>query len=578
MQRTLSLLSLLFLFTLSARTQELADYLKYEHILSYHSDIYVQKNCHVKVVETITVYAAGSEIKRGIFRELPTSYLYRGGKVRIGFELLSVKHNGKPEPYHTEDMSNGIRIYAGDADVFVPTGIHTYEFTYDVYHVLGFFDEFDEINWNVNGNGWQFNIDSVSANVYYPEGAELVRYDGYTGKYGVKGKSFVATEIEGGVNYVVTRPLIDHENLTVAVAWNKDQVTYPSTMDEIIFWIQSYILWVIGGLGLLVGFLVNFRTWYKHGRDPKPGTIIPLFYPPTGFSPAECIYLKRGGSKSNTMFGSMLISLAVKGMIEITASGGKGLLSKRSYTIKNLNTDKKKTRKPLTDVEEYFYDRFMGSRSTETITSGKYNSRVQSSNKKLIDKVDSLQKGKYFVRNSHLKARQFIVPAIFMGLGILGFMTYGGSIAVLIVALVLMIIMNVIFGYLYEQPTTEGRKKMDEIAGFEMYMKYADRERIRLQNPPTMNFEHYEENLAYAIALGVAKEWAGQFDPIELEDGVHHHMPYMAGLMVSDFHSLGSDLSHTISSAATPPSSSGSASGGGGFSGGGGGGGGGGGW
>ena len=119
---------------------------------------------------------------------------------------------------------------------------------------------------------------------------------------------------------------------------------------------------------------------------------------------------------------------------------------------------------------------------------------------------------------------------------------------------------------------------MDEIAGFEMYMKYADKERIRLTNPPTMNFQHFEENLAYAIALGVAEEWSGQFDPKELEDFRTHHMPYYHGAAIASFTDFSSTLNSTISSASVPPSSSGSSSGGGGFSGGGGGGGGGGGW
>ena len=366
--------------------------------------------------------------------------------------------------------------------------------------------------------------------------------------------------------------------MTVAVAWDKGHLVYPTAWEEFLFWVQSYILWVIGGLGILIGFSFNFRMWYKYGRDPKPGTIIPLFYAPKGFSPAECIYLKKAGRKSDTMFGSMLISLAVKGMVDIEVEGKSGILGSRTYTITNKNVDPKKAKKTLTKVETYFYERLMGSRSTETIQNKKYNPRIASANTKLTKRVDKLQKDKYYVRNSHLKGKQFIVPVIMGILGGIGFFFYGGNIAVLIAGIAIMLVMNFIFSRLYEQPTVEGRKKMDEIAGFEMYLKYADKERIRLMNPPTMNFEHYEDNLAYAIALGVAEEWAGQFDPVELQEMYNHHMPYLIGMSMADFSSIGSDLSRTVSAASTPPSSSGSGSGGGGFSGGGGGGGGGGGW
>ena len=578
MNKLFLLLLTVLSFSIFGQDQEIDDSQKYEHILNYHSDIRIQKDCKVLITETITVYAEGNEIRRGIFRELPTSYLYKGGNTHIGFKLLGVKRDGRSEDYHTENFSNGIRIYAGSPSVYIPTGVHTYEFRYEVNHVLGFFDNYDEIYWNVNGTGWEFYIDSISADVYFPEGAKLVQSFAYTGKYGMQGKSYTTEKFEGGVRFAGDRRLLGHENLTVSVAWNKDQLIYPTAWEEFIFWIQSYILWVISGLGILIGFLFNFRMWSKYGRDPKPGTIIPLFYPPADFSPAECIYLKREGRKSTSMFGSMLVGLAVKGLIKIDVSGNKGILSKRTYTVNNLNVSPDDSKKPLTSVEKYFYERLMGSRSTVSIQNGTYNPHVADTNKKLLAKVDQLQKDKFFIRNSHLKGRQFIIPVIAAIIGGICFNVYGGSLPVLIAGVVLMLVMNFIFSRLYEQPTVEGRKKMDEIAGFEMYMKYADKERIRLTNPPTMNFQHYEENLAYAIALGVAKEWAGQFDPIELEESFAHHMPYMTGMMLADFSSIGSDLSHTISSASIPPSSSGSGSGGGGFSGGGGGGGGGGGW
>jgi uncharacterized membrane protein len=108
-------------------------------------------------------------------------------------------------------------------------------------------------------------------------------------------------------------------------------------------------------------------------------------------------------------------------------------------------------------------------------------------------------------------------------------------------------------------------------------MKYADKLRIKAINPPTMDFEYFEKNLAYAIALGVAEEWKGQFDVQIIEQGSANHMPYLTGMSLGHIAAFSSQMSSTISSASTPPGSS-SGSGGGGSSGGGGGGGGGGGW
>lgn len=550
----------------------------YEHILHYHSDLVVQKNGTIAITERVKVYANQDEIRRGIYRDLPLSYDYKGGTTRVGFELLAIEHNGNPAPYHTEKMSNGIRIYVGEENTIIPVGVHEYTFTYTITRGLGYFDEYDEIYWNINGNGWKFTIDSISANVYYPEGASLVQFDAYTGAFGSMEKAFVADTLRNGIRFSATRPLYSGENLTVAVAWDKNHIVYPTDWENFLYWVQSYFLWIISTLGVLLGLFINFRLWWKHGRDPKPGTIIPRFYPPENLSPAECIYLKKGGKRSNTMFGSMLVALAVKGKLTISVEEGSGLFSKKSYTINKLAEVEQEGKKPLTPVESYFFETLLGNKTTESIQKGKYNPRIAKTHDKLIEKIDGKQKEVYFKRNTYLKGIQFITPLIVAAIGFVGFYFFGGAVLVLILGLLTMILMNVIFARLYEQPTAMGRKIMDEIAGFEMYMKYTDKERIRLMNPPTMNFSHYEENLPYAIALGVAEEWAGKFDPVELKEGYQHHMPYIAGFAVNDFNDFGKELNSTISSASTPPSSSGSGSGGGGFSGGGGGGGGGGGW
>lgn len=565
--RYLQLLLLFFVSSVFAQEDE------YEHIISYHSDLVVQKNCDLLVTETIKVYADGNQINRGIFRDLPLSYLYNGGNVHVGFELLGIKRDGQSEPYHTEWLSNGIRIYIGDKDVYLNHGYYTYEIRYRVDHVLGFFKEYDELYWNVNGNGWNFTSDSISASVTFPEGAKLIQHDGYTGSFGSTNKDFT-TRVEGNtVHYSNTVSFGPEENLTVAVAWEKGHLIYPTFMENVWFWIRSYILWFLGIIGLVVVIVYNSLIWYKYGRDPKPGTIIPRFYAPEGFSPAECVYLKKGGKNDKNMFGSQLIGLAVKGYITIDVKK-ENPKNPIYYVTEN---ELSKAKEELNEIEKNFLSLLFGSKGFLIITD-KFNARVKNALDELIASIDTLQDKKYFVRNSHLKAKQFILPILFLILGILASFYFGGAIGVVIVSFIFMLLVNLIFSRLYEQPTPEGRQRMDEIAGFEMYMKYADRLRIRAINPPTMDFTYFEKNLPYAIALGVATEWQNQFDVETIQDGYSTRMPYMHGMSLAYLSTFSEKMSSTISSASTPPSSSGSGSGGGGFSGGGGGGGGGGGW
>ena len=548
-----------------------------ERILKYHSDIEVLKNCDVLITETIIVYADNSEIKRGIYRELPLSYEYKGGNVKVGFEIKEVRRDGEIEPYHTEKMTNGIRIYIGNKEKYVSVGYHEYQVTYQVDHVLGLFDDFDEIYWNINGNGWEFTIEEISAEVHLPNGASLVRFDGYSGSYGSTAKDFKAVETENGVKYEGTKAYYEHENLTIAVAWDKNHLIYPTAFESFMYWLKSFMVWIISGIGLIVGFLFNYKTWKKHGKDPKPGVIIPLFYAPEGFSPAECAYLGNEGRTTNTMFGATLMSLATQKYLKIEAETTGTIFKQSRYTISKMEAPKS-PKKELNPIEARFLKTFFGARDIVTIEKGTYNPGLQTVSSILNSSIDKKQNNIYFKRNTKLKSRQFLVPLVVAVLGGLSLFLFGGFIGILIGAVVGLFGMNAVFSRLYEQPTREGRKKMDEILGFGMYMKYADKERIKLLNPPTMNFTHFEENLAYAIALGIAEQWAGQFDPGELQDFRAGSMPYYHGMMFHNFNDFTQDLSSTISSASTPPSSSGSGSGGGGFSGGGGGGGGGGGW
>ena len=92
-----------------------------ERILSYDSRIEVRSDSSLEVTERIRVRAEGSKIRRGIFREFPTTYSRPDGtKVTVGFEVMSVRRNGMDEPYHTERRSNGVAVYVGRKDYLLP--------------------------------------------------------------------------------------------------------------------------------------------------------------------------------------------------------------------------------------------------------------------------------------------------------------------------------------------------------------------------------------------------------------------------------------------------------------------------
>jgi len=140
-----------------------------ERILDFRSRIAVQRDGSVTVSEDIRVVSSGDQIKRGIYRDFPTRYQDRyGNSVRVAFEVLEVLRDGRPEPYHIKDISNGIRIYVGQKEVLLRPGTYTYTIVYVTRRQLGFFRDFDELYWNVTGHGWNFVIEHAEAMVELP--------------------------------------------------------------------------------------------------------------------------------------------------------------------------------------------------------------------------------------------------------------------------------------------------------------------------------------------------------------------------------------------------------------------------
>lgn len=604
-----------------------------EAILTFHSDITVSKEGVLDVVEHITVRAEGFHIQRGIFRDFPTQYV--GPMLtskKVPFEIQSITHNGKPSPYHTEHLNNGIRIYIGSGSVYLDRGVHRYQIHYQTAEQLGYFDAHDELYWNVTGNGWAFPIEQASAKVMLPNDgvSQIIKrelWTGYQGEDEQKGSSLIKG---GAALFETNEPLAAYQGLTLGISVPKGVFLPPKTNP----WdfIADNLAWLMT-VGLLLGYLAYFlQAWYRYGRDPEAGTIIPLFGPPKGISPAAARYLDKE-TIDEVSLTSALVSLASKGFMTIKQSKKQfELRDQHSPKQVSLSRGEKAIRKKL----------FKGSSQTVRIKKT-YHSRVNQAKNTLKSVIKEEYQKQCFVDNWDKIALGWVVSlfatyfffytwighiyggfelflmllfgGFFIGVGLvllitspwLWFIVIMGAIGSYheaaewvhnhlpaVLFLVGMISCNLLFAYLLKAPTPFGRQLKDKIEGLKLYIKTAEVDRLNLLHPPKQNLAHYEALLPYAIALGLENEWGARFaKQLELaqsQPGGYHPDWYLGSQFSSgDFSDNMSDfsgrLNGTISTAMTTPSSSGSSGGssggfssGGGFSGGGGGGGGGGGW
>ena len=310
-----------------------------ERILNFKSFIKVHPDASMTVTEDITVQATGQEIKRGIIRDFPTTYRDRlGNTVTVGFKVEEVLRDGRPEPYHTQSAANGVKIYIGQKDVFLQAGVYTYTIRYRVDRELGFFKDFDELYWNVTGNGWTFAIDRAEAYIELPAGAKILKSAAYTGYQGDRGHDFTVQSDDNLIVFKTTRPLASREGLTVAVSWPKGVVHEPSSQERMGFFFQDNVATAIGliWLAVLLGFYL--WVWYRVGRDPASGTIIPLYSPPAGFSPAGVRFVSRMGYDDKA-FAAAVVDMAVKGGVLIKEDDGDYTLVRREGAMGALSRD-----------------------------------------------------------------------------------------------------------------------------------------------------------------------------------------------------------------------------------------------
>lgn len=325
-------------------------------------------------------------------------------------------------------------------------------------------------------------------------------------------------------------------------------------------------------LGLF--WVMNFRSTQQYK------TIIPLFEPPIGLSPAAIRYIYQK-KYDNTVFASMIVDLAVKGYLKIKYESGTWIAGEYTLIkIKDLNNS----------IDNNIYREYIAAfnklfKHSDSIKISKTNSEYISESVNICQ--DILNKN-YNYDNFNLNSEKTLALWI-TGITsiILSFFISSESFILPIIS-ALIVLLCFIFSYMLSGYTHEGIRLMEKIEGFKLFLKTTEEDRLKvLGTPPTKNPELYEKYLPYAIALGVEKEWSKQFAPIfeQLkQQGINYIPAWYIGAgtgFIFEPNSLASSISDSVntnisSSDSRPGGSSGS--GGSGSSGGGGGGGGGGGW
>jgi uncharacterized membrane protein len=554
---------------------------QYFTINNFHSDIMIHEDSSVIVKETIDVEFHQS--RHGIYREIPFQYRDEFGKViTTPIRVLSVTdESGRAWNYQVKKTGHLINIRIGDAKRYVK-GNQSYVITYEVENVILFFDDHDELYWNVTGNYWKASIQEASATVSLTtkDKSKNLMVTGYEGSYGSKEECGYETYDNSG-KFFTKRGLNMGEGMTIVFGWDKGLVFPPSSWKKFLWGIHLRENWIF--LLPIFSFIYMVNRWYRKGRDPRVRESIIVVYEPPKFDNKPLIPAEVGTLIDEKLdprdITSTIVGLAVKGYIKIEETKKEGMIfDKTDYDLikaKDLDTNLSPFEIEL--MKSLFTDSPRGVRLPVSSLKNKFYTHLPELKKILYGE---LTRKKYFlsspekVRNSYMAAG--VVVLVFAVLAFLFLVPNSGGRS--FISGILTGIPVLAFARFMPAKTRAGASAYMDVLGFEEFMKRAEKDRIERMGDVNL----FSKFLPYAIALDVADNWAKAFE------GIYQDPPdwYVSPVGFRTFspyaftHSLNMVTSNLGSAMFSAPRSSGGGGGfgGGGFSGGGFGGGGGGSW
>lgn len=559
-----------------------------EKITAFDVKLSVNADTSAIVTENITVNVEHKSIKRGIYRTIPFA---KNGNITV----INLTMDGMTHPYFTQKRNGMLTVNFGN-DNFISQGLHKYCLTYKFENAVRFFKDYDEIFWNVTGNGWPFTIEKSSFELILPENATPFKENIslYTGIYGSKEHNARQTD---GLRFETTKILNPNEGFSVAVPFSKNAVIKRSFYDK-----NKRIL-IIAVILIILPFLYSkiIKRFYI-GPDQKDRIILRRFTPPD-ISPAFAGYVSNMNASAS--FTAVLMSLALKGIIEIEYNS-----LESAYILKNKSNA---TSPDLPDEEQAVYKTLFPMNSLSAVILKGYVPLIAETKKNLVSSLKTQENGEYFKKNilwslplcaiilfftmyAHISGI-LIFAALFFAVivskedSIHWFLTFFLSFALSIVSgnvqfffsddsliftvtFVLLVIISVLVSKSFKRYTDKGRPLIDEIDGFKEYITRVEEYRVELSDPTNAQ-KIFCDYLPFAIAFKMDNKWITSFgkilDKTMLDEslrtrGIHTHK----GIFFTN------GISNFANALNVSSSSKRSGSGGGGFSGGGSGGGGGG--
>ena len=474
-------------------------------------DLQVLPSGDLLVTETVSPRFEGSW--NGIERLIPIEYHTPQG---FNYSLLLDHVSVTDEQGTPLKLESRRERHYRNLRIWIPGAVdatRTFVLRYRVRNGLKFFDDHDELYWNVTGDEWDVPIERASARIRLPANATGVRAQAFTGAYGAK-EHAATVEITGPtVDMIMSRPLGFREGLTAVVGWDKGLVAEPTGLDEA----RNFLIgnWPLG-LPLSV-FAVMFHRWYRHGRDPRLRPIAVAYEPPDRLTPAEVGTLADDSPDLRDITAT-LVDLAVRGHLRIEESSTQqffGLWKSREYTFHRTKPSKDGT--ALSAHERLLLSAVFSDGSVQSVPLSSLENKFYRSLPGIREAIfDALMTRQYYAHRPDKVKQNYLVGGIILGF-LLTFALalladrWGMAPLAFFGAGLLSGAIVVGFGRIMPARTLQGTRALEGVLGFEEFLTRVEADRFeRVVKTP----ELFEKFLPFAMALGVEKNWAQAFESI----------------------------------------------------------------
>ncbi|MBI2835339.1 MAG: DUF2207 domain-containing protein [Acidobacteria bacterium] len=566
-------------------------------IQEFKADVRVNADGTLDVIETIRPRFTGSW--NGIYRTIPVEYRTpQGFNYTLRLDLESATDEaGQPMRHESsrERHYRKVRIWVPGAE----DATRTVVLRYRVRNGLKFFDEHDELYWNVTGDEWEVPIETVTAVVQLPDTVTGVRAIAFTGGYGSREQAADIRIASTDVTFRTSRPLNFREGLTVVIGWNPGIVRRPTATDRA-------VAFLLGNLPLAIPALLlpaMWWLWYSRGRDPRRGAIMAHYEPPSGLSPGEVGTLVDNKPDMRDITAT-LVDLAVRGYLvieEVESAKLFGLWSSKDYllTFRKRGSDLAS----LKPHEASLMTSLVASASTETphvlsVRALTEDARTAEQPSVLLSDLQNrfykhipglrnlmyqtlIEQGYYTSRPDQVRTAYLVIGLVASGLVLAAGLAFSLPLGVqplsAIVAAILTAAIVVGFGWFMPVRTVQGTHALQRVLGFEEFLSRVEGDRFeRVVKTP----ELFEKYLPFAMALGVERTWARAFEGICKQPPDWYRggtiQNFRPNMLVNDLGRMSTRAASVMASAPRSSGGSGFSSGGGssggGFGGGGGGG------